>query len=67
MRTTLIALLSLGVATPALAADGPFFSLGNTDFVVLLGLIVFLAILAYFKVPGLIGGMLDKRAADIQA
>lgn len=67
MRYTLTAALTLFFATPALAAKGPFFSLKNTDFVVLLGLLVFIGILVYFKVPGLIGGMLDKRAADIKA
>lgn len=55
------------VATPAFAASGPFFSLNNTDFVVLLGLIVFIAILIYFKVPTLVFGMLDKRAEGIQS
>ncbi len=60
--------LGLLMASPALAAgDKPFFSLKNTDFVVLLGLIVFVGILIYFKVPGLIGGMLDKRAEGIQS
>lgn len=55
-------------ATPVLAAgDKPFFSLANTDFVVLLGFIVFIGVLIYFKVPGLLGGMLDKRAEGIQA
>ncbi|MFK7836036.1 MAG: F0F1 ATP synthase subunit B [Sulfitobacter sp.] len=67
MRYTLTAALTVLFATPAFAAKGPFFSLGNTDFVVLLGLIVFIGILFYFKVPGLIGGMLDKRADDIKA
>lgn len=60
--------LGLILASPAFAAgDKPFFSLKNTDFVVLLGLIVFVAILVYFKVPGMIGGMLDKRAEGIQS
>lgn len=67
MRLTLTAALTALFATPAFAASGPFFSLKNTDFVVLLGLIVFIAILFYFKVPGMIGGMLDKRAADIKS
>ena len=53
-------------ATPAFAASGPFLSLGNTDFVVLLGLIVFIAILVYFKVPSLLMGMLDGRADGIR-
>lgn len=59
--------LTLMAASPALAAEGPFFSLKNTDFVVLLGLIVFVAILLYFKVPGMIGKMLDSRSEGIQA
>ncbi len=54
-------------ASPALAASGPFFSLGNTNFIVLLAFIVFIAVLVYFKVPGMIGGMLDKRADGIRA
>ena len=54
------------IASPALAADGPFFSLANTDFVVTLAFLLFIAILVYFKVPGLLTGMLDKRAEGIQ-
>lgn len=53
-------------ASPALAASGPFFSLGNTNFVVLLGFLLFLAVVVYFKVPGQLGGMLDKRAEGIR-
>ncbi len=67
MRNTLALILTVGAASPALAASGPFFSLGNTDFVVLLGFIVFIAVLFYFKVPGMIGGALDNRAEGIQA
>lgn len=68
MRLTLTALLvSATFATPALAATGPFFSLGNTDFVVLLAFLLFIAVLFYFNVPSLLGGMLDKRAADIKS
>ncbi|MEM9577371.1 MAG: F0F1 ATP synthase subunit B [Pseudomonadota bacterium] len=59
--------LALLAASPAWAAKGPFLSLGNTDFVVLLGLIVFIGILVYFKVPGMIGKMLDGRAEGIEA
>jgi F-type H+-transporting ATPase subunit b len=56
----------------ALAADdkphGLFApSLGNTDFVVLIGFLLFLAILFYFNVPAMLGGMLDKRAEGIKA
>lgn len=53
-------------AGPALAASGPFFSLRNTDFVVLLAFLLFVGVLVYFKVPSILGGMLDKRAAGIQ-
>ena len=67
MRTVFTAALSLAFATPALAAKGPFFSLHNTDFVVLLAFILFIAVLFYFKVPGMIGKMLDKRAEDIKS
>ena len=54
-------------ASPALAASGPFFSLGNTDFVVLLAFLLFIGILVYFKVPTMVGGMLDKRAEGIKS
>ncbi len=55
------------VATPALAASGPFFSMKNPEFMVLVGFILFLALLAYLKVPALLGGMLDKRAEGIKS
>jgi F-type H+-transporting ATPase subunit b len=60
------ALLAL-TTTPALAAEGPFFSLKNSDFVVLISFLIFVGILFYFKVPALIGGLLDKRAAMIKS
>ncbi|MDP5085042.1 MAG: F0F1 ATP synthase subunit B [Yoonia sp.] len=67
MRLMITSLFALA-ATPALAAgDKPFFSLANTDFVVSVAFLIFLGILAYFKVPGLVGGMLDKRAESIKA
>jgi F-type H+-transporting ATPase subunit b len=55
------------LASPAAAASGPFFSLGNTDFVVTLGFLLFIAVLVYFKVPNLLNGLLDKRAEGIQS
>lgn len=64
--TTLAVAASLAAA-PALAATGPFFSLFNTDFVVTISFLLFVAVLIYYKVPGLLGSMLDKRAASIQA
>lgn len=54
-------------AAPAFAASGPFISLHNTNFVVLIAFIVFIGILLYFKVPGLVGGLLDKRAETIRS
>lgn len=67
MRNTLSLILAVGAASPALAASGPFFSLGNTDFVVLLAFLLFIAVLYYFKVPGMIGGLLDQRAEGIKS
>ena len=66
MKKLLIPALLLA-AHPAIGASGPFFSLKNTDFVVLLAFIAFIAVLVYFKVPGLVGGMLDRRADAIKA
>jgi F-type H+-transporting ATPase subunit b len=59
-------LLSLA-PVPAFAASGPFFSLDNTNFVVSIAFVLFVALLIYLKVPGKITGMLDSRAAGIQS
>jgi len=55
-------------AGPALAASGdyPWVSLRNSDFVVLIAFAVFVGILVYFKVPGILTGMLDQRAETIR-
>lgn len=66
MRILVTALLAL-TASPALAAGKTFISLGNTDFVVIVAFLIFVAILVYYKVPGLVAGMLDKRAEGISA
>ena len=62
---TLLALLPAG---PALAASGEygFVSLRNSDFVVLISFLIFLGVLTYFRVPQLLGGMLDKRAETVR-
>ena len=66
MRILTTSLLAL-VATPAFAAgDKPFFSLANTDFVVLIAFLIFVGILLYYKVPGTVGKMLDGRAEAIK-
>ncbi|WP_415183615.1 F0F1 ATP synthase subunit B [Phaeovulum sp.] len=55
------------VGSPAMAASGAFFSLHNTDFIVTLAFLLFVGVLFYYKVPALLGGLLDKRAAGIRA
>lgn len=45
----------------------PFFSMQNTDFVKIIAFLILVAVLLYYKVPGLIAGMLDKRAERIRA
>ena len=67
MRTLMTAGLTLAFASPAFAASGPFVSLSNTNFIVLLAFLLFIGVLVYFKVPTMIVGMLDKRADGIQA
>jgi len=53
-------------ASPAFAASGPFLSLNNTNFVVLLAFLLFVGVLIYLKVPGLVTKQLDKRADGIR-
>ncbi|WP_439155394.1 F0F1 ATP synthase subunit B [Yoonia sp.] len=67
MRFLVTPLFLALTASPALAAGKTFVSLGNTDFVVLVAFLIFVGILVYYKVPGLVGGMLDKRADGITA
>lgn len=66
MNRLILPVLLAVAASPAAAASGPFFSLGNTNFIVTLGFLLFIAVLIYFKVPGMLAGMLDKRAEGIQ-
>ena len=66
MRQLILVPALLLAASPAFAAGGPFFSQKNTDFVVLLAFLLFIGVLFYFKVPGMIGGLLDKRADTIR-
>ena len=65
--TRILTLVLALAATPALAAEENFFSLRSTEFVVWIAFLVFLAVLVFFKVPGMIGAMLDKRADTIRA
>jgi len=67
MRGALLTLATTLVAGPAFAAKGPFFSLGNSDFVVLIAFLLFIGVLVYFKVPAMLLGLLDRRAETIQS
>lgn len=66
MKKLILPLLMLS-ASPAFAAGGPFFSLWNSNFVVLLAFLVFVGILLWAKVPAKLGAALDGRAAQIKA
>ena len=57
-------LIAIGVT---LAAEGPFFSLRNTEFIVALSFLIFVGILVYYRVPQRLMGMLDARAVQIRA
>ncbi len=72
MRYGAFVLTLIFAASPALAAsqnpfDPAFWVLSNTDFIVLIAFILFLGVLVYFKVPGMLSQMLDARAQGIQA
>jgi F-type H+-transporting ATPase subunit b len=68
MMLRLIALAPVLVAGPAFAAgDYPFFSLYNTDLIVLMAFLCFLGILVYFKVPAKVSDLLDSRSVGIQS
>ena len=55
-------------ANPAFASEeGPFVSLRNAHFVILISFLIFIGVLVKYKVPGMLIGMLDKRAAGIKA
>ena len=63
----LILIAAAVMASPAFAASGPFLSLRNTNFIVLLAFILFVGIVLYAKVPAKIAGLLDARAVQIKA
>lgn len=71
-RITFLAVLMAVAAAPAMAASknpfsADFWTLGNTDLIVSIGFLVFLGVLAYFKVPGMLNKMLDQRAEGIRS
>ena len=57
--------LSYGVSHAA--GSKKMVSLDNTDFVVLISFLIFVGVLIYFKVPSIVGALLDKRSNDIQS
>lgn len=67
MRNLFALVLTFGAAGPALAAEEAFFSLKNTEFVVLIAFLVFVGVLVYFKVPRMLGDALDKRSETIRS
>ena len=48
-------------AAPAFAATGPFFSLGNTNFVVTIAFLIFIGAIVYFKAPQFAAKLIDGR------
>lgn len=71
MKLRLAALITVA-ASPAMAASknpfsAEFWSLSNTDMIVLIAFLIFVGVLIKFKVPGMLTGMLDKRAEGIQS
>ena len=67
MKGLVTAVFAGVAAAPAMAAgDYPFFSLANTDLVVLMAFVIFIGVLVYFKVPEMVTGLLDKRADGIR-
>ncbi len=72
MKKLIVALVASGIASPALAASknpfsADFWTISNTDFIALVAFILFIGVLVYFKVPGMLMGMLDTRAEGIQS
>ena len=64
-----ISLLAMLLATPAFASGGDYawYSLNDTNFVVLIAFVIFLGVLVYFGVPKLLAKMLDDRATGIKS
>jgi F-type H+-transporting ATPase subunit b len=71
MKFKLATLITLA-ASPALAASknpfsSDFWHLDNTDLIVLIAFIIFIGVLIKYKVPGMLTGLLDKRAEGIKS
>lgn len=66
-KLTLALILAAGPVFAEEGAGEPFFSLHSTEFVVSIAFLLFITVLLKFKVPGLLGGLLDKRAEGIRS
>ncbi|RME18604.1 MAG: ATP F0F1 synthase subunit B [Alphaproteobacteria bacterium] len=64
-----LTLAGMLAASPALASEEsvPFFSMQNHELFVVIAFIIFVGALLYFGLPGMITGMLDRRAEAIEA
>ncbi|MGI1662424.1 F0F1 ATP synthase subunit B [Palleronia sp. KMU-117] len=72
MNRLLLSAVLVAAALPASAAtknifSAEFYKLTNTDFIVTIAFLIFMGVLWYFKVPGMIAGLLDKRAVQIRS
>jgi len=63
----ILTLIFATAAGPALAASGPFVSLWNTNFVVLISFLIFVGALVFLGVPRIVGGLLEKRSDGIRS
>ena len=64
--TVLIGILPIFVQPVIAADDVPFLSLDNTNLVVLIAFLAFIAIILYLKVPAKITDLLDNRQQSIR-
>jgi len=63
-----LSILSLAfMASPALASEAPWYSPQNPHAFVMVAFLLFVGVVLYFKVPGMIAGMLDKRSEGIRS
>ena len=72
MNKVSLATLMTVAASPAFAASknpfsADFWNLSNTDMIVLIAFFIFLGVLIKFRVPSMLTGLLDTRAAGIKS
>ena len=72
MRYLTLASVAVLAASPVYAASknpfsAEFWKLSNTDLIVSIAFILFIGVLFYFKVPGMITTVFDDRAGGIQS